>query len=232
MLSRISTGTLLKTEIGNDSEIGQQAKGYVESSTLVPDVLINSLIKSALKDNTEARIIFDGFPKTLDQAKKLDEMCTEYKKKLYGVIYLDVPDDKLLARMTGKRVHLKSGRTYHLLYNPPKKAGKDDVTGEALIQPDDSKEETVKKTISEFHKTMDPIIKYFEEKGSLRKVNGDLDIDGVWELVKKEVDAAMEVYNADKKERLEKEMNSDGEGQKKEADAAKAEEAGEDKKAT
>lgn len=204
----------------------------MESSTLVPDILINSLIGSALKDHLESRIIFDGFPKTLDQAKKLDEMCEEYKKKLYGVIYLDIPDDKLIARMTGKRIHVKSGRVYHLIYNPPKKAGKDDNTGEPLIQPEENKEVNVKKKISEFHTTMDPIIKHFEEKGCLRKVNGDLDIDGVWQLVKKEVDAAMEVYNADKKARLEKEMNSDGEGERKEADAAKEEAAGEAKKAT
>eukprot|EP00826_Nyctotherus_ovalis_P053171 TRINITY_DN6868_c0_g1_i5.p1 TRINITY_DN6868_c0_g1~~TRINITY_DN6868_c0_g1_i5.p1 ORF type:complete len:320 (-),score=131.24 TRINITY_DN6868_c0_g1_i5:142-969(-) len=228
---QISSGTMLKTEIGSTSDIGQQAKSFVDEGKLVPDIVMYTLIKKALSDNSTARVILNGFPKTLDQAKKLDEILPENAKKLYAVIYLDVPDAKLIERMTGKLVHTNSGRTYHLLYNPPKKAGKDDVTGEALVQPEECKEATVKTKLSEFHASMDPVIAYYEQKGVLRKVNGDQDIDAVWSLVEKEAEAVMTAYNADKKERLEKEMNSGDEAAEKPADEPKEEAEGGEQKA-
>jgi adenylate kinase len=195
----------------------------VDEKSLVPDTVMFSLIKKKLSEDTNAKVVFDGFPKTLDQAKKLDELLTGNNKKLYAAVYLDVPDAVLITRLTSHRIHTKSGRTYNTITNPPKKEGVDDITGEPLDIPKGYDEASVKTNLSEFHKTMDPVINYFGEKGLLKKIKGDQGLDAVWALVDKEMVAVTAAYNVDKDAFVKSQVDSDKE--KKEDEAAKEEKA-------
>lgn len=197
--SKVSTGSLLKDEVSKITDIGSKVKSFIDEGQLVPDAAMFTLIERTLDKVGYSRVVFDGFPRTLTQAQKLDEILPNKGRKLYAVIYLDIPDQKLMERRTGRWTHKSSGRTYHTSTNPPKAAGKDDITGEPLIQADEDKEENVKKKLEEFHTTCDPIIEYYEKKGILRKVNADQTIDEIWNEVDKIVAEVIETYKTEKK---------------------------------
>jgi adenylate kinase len=159
-IPQISTGDMLRAAVKAGTELGLEAKGYMDSGGLVPDGVIIGLVKERIQEpDCENGFLFDGFPRTIPQADAMKEAGVA----IDAVVDIDVPDEEIIKRMSGRRVHLASGRTYHVTFNPPKEEGKDDVTGEPLIQRDDDKEETVKKRLDVYHAQTEPLIGYYRE---------------------------------------------------------------------
>ena len=159
-IPQISTGDMLRAAIKAGTPLGIAAKKVMDGGGLVSDEIIIGLVKDRLRqDDCRAGYLFDGFPRTLPQAEamKAEGMGIDF------VLEIDVADSEIIERMSGRRVHPASGRTYHLKFNPPKVAGKDDVTGEDLIQRDDDQEETVKKRLQVYHSQTVPLIEYYQQ---------------------------------------------------------------------
>ena len=159
-IPQISTGDMLRAAVKAGTELGLKAKGYMDSGGLVPDEVIIGLVKERIQeDDCKKGFLFDGFPRTIPQADAMKEAGVA----IDAVVEIDVPDEEIIKRMSGRRAHLASGRTYHIIYNPPKVEGKDDVTGEPLIQRDDDKEETVKKRLEVYHAQTEPLVDYYKD---------------------------------------------------------------------
>src|SRR5512144_2811572 len=147
-IPQISTGDMLRAAVKAGTPLGVAAKKVMDAGQLVSDEIIIGLVQERLKaPDCKPGYLFDGFPRTIPQAEAMKKAGVP----LDYVLEIDVPDGDIIERMSGRRVHLASGRTYHLKYNPPKVAGKDDATGEALVQRDDDREETVKKRLEVYH---------------------------------------------------------------------------------
>jgi adenylate kinase len=161
-IPQISTGDMLRAAVKAGTPLGKEAKKIMDAGGLVSDDIIMGLIKERLQEpDCGNGYLFDGFPRTIAQAESM-------KNEGIGVDYvveITVPDEEIIKRMSGRRVHLSSGRTYHLVFNPPKEQGKDDVTGEPLIQRDDDKEETVRKRLQVYHDQTAPLIEYYSNWG-------------------------------------------------------------------
>ena len=159
-IPQISTGDMLRAALKEGTELGLKAKEYMDAGKLVPDDVIIGLVKERIKEPDCGKgFLFDGFPRTIPQADALKEAGVPVE----AVVDIDVPDAEIIKRMSGRRVHLASGRTYHLVFNPPKEEGKDDVTGEPLIQRDDDHEDTVRKRLDVYHSQTEPLIDYYKE---------------------------------------------------------------------
>jgi adenylate kinase len=159
-IPQISTGDMLRAAVKAGTKLGLEAKGHMDSGGLVPDDVIIGLVKERIQEpDCENGFLFDGFPRTIPQADAMKEAGVA----IDAVVDIDVPDEEIIKRMSGRRVHLASGRTYHVTFNPPREEGKDDVTGEPLIQRDDDKEETVKKRLDVYHAQTEPLIGYYRE---------------------------------------------------------------------
>lgn len=157
-IPQISTGDMLRAAVKAGTPLGLQAKAVMEAGGLVSDDLIINLVKERIAQPDCANgFLFDGFPRTIPQAEAMKDAGVP----LDIVLEIDVPDQDIIDRMAGRRVHLASGRTYHISYNPPKVAGKDDVTGEDLIQRDDDKEETVRKRLDIYHSQTKPLVTFY-----------------------------------------------------------------------
>ena len=159
-IPQISTGDMLRAAVKAGTPLGVEAKKVMDAGGLVSDDIIVGLVKDRLKQPDCANgYLFDGFPRTIPQADAMKEagVTIDY------VIEIDVPDEAIIERMSGRRVHQPSGRTYHVKYNPPKVEGKDDVTGEELIQRDDDKEETVKKRLAVYHEQTEVLVDYYNK---------------------------------------------------------------------
>lgn len=182
---------MLREEVKNKTPIGLKAKEFMDSGKLVPEDVIFEIIGKTLAKPECQRVMFDGFPRTLDQAKKLGELLKQKNQKLVAVIYLDVPDSELVERGTGRRIHPASGRSYHIKVKPPKVPDKDDITGEPLIQRDDDKAEVIMKRLETFHANNGPIISYYEEQKIVHKIKGNEKIDDVWKNVETALKEAM-----------------------------------------
>ncbi len=173
-IPQISTGDMLRAHVKAGTELGKAAKKIMDEGGLVSDDIIMGMVKERIKeDDCKNGYLFDGFPRTIPQAEAMKEAGIE----IDAVVEIDVPDEEIIKRMSGRRVHLPSGRTYHVIFNPPKVEGKDDVTGEDLIQRDDDKEETVKERLRVYHDQTEPLIDFYSkeaEAGTLKyvKVNG------------------------------------------------------------
>ncbi|MDJ0739674.1 MAG: adenylate kinase [Gammaproteobacteria bacterium] len=174
-IPQISTGDMLRAHVKAGSELGVAAKKIMDEGGLVSDDIIMGMVKERIQeDDCEAGYLFDGFPRTIPQAEALREAGVPVD----AVVEIDVPDEEIIKRMSGRRVHLASGRTYHVVFNPPKEEGKDDETGEPLIQRDDDQEETVKSRLKVYHDQTEPLISFYNkeaEAGNCRYVK----IDGV-----------------------------------------------------
>lgn len=156
-IPQISTGDMLRAAVKAGTPLGIEAKKVMDAGGLVSDDIILGLIDERIQeDDCKNGFLFDGFPRTLEQAEAL-----KLKLSVDAVVEIDVDDDEIIKRMSGRRVHLASGRTYHIIFNPPKEEGKDDVTGEDLIQRDDDQEETVKKRLDVYHEQTEPLIEYY-----------------------------------------------------------------------
>lgn len=159
-IPQISTGDMLRAAVKAGTELGIEAKKVMDAGGLVSDDLILGLVKERIKENDCANgFLFDGFPRTLAQADALKAQGVE----IDGVVEIDVDDAEIIKRMSGRRVHLNSGRTYHVVFNPPKVEGKDNETGEDLIQRDDDQEDTVKKRLEVYHEQTEPLIGYYTD---------------------------------------------------------------------
>lgn len=159
-IPQISTGDMLRAAVQAGTPLGMEAKKVMDAGGLVSDDIIIGLVKDRLKQPDCANgYLFDGFPRTIPQADAMKDagVGIDY------VLEIDVPDEAIIERMSGRRVHQSSGRTYHVRYNPPKVAGRDDVTGEELIQRDDDKEETVKKRLKVYHDQTEVLVGYYNK---------------------------------------------------------------------
>ena len=157
-IPQVSTGDMLRAEIKAGSELGLAAKGYMDRGALVPDDIVIGMAKARIaRPDCAAGFIVDGFPRNIAQAEALRHAGVD----IDYVVEIEVADDEILRRMSGRRVHPPSGRSYHVIYNPPKVADRDDVTGEPLIQRADDNEETVKKRIAAYHAVTKPLVNYY-----------------------------------------------------------------------
>ncbi len=158
-IPQISTGDMLRAAVKAGTELGLKAKGFMDSGGLVPDDVIIGLVKERIKESDcEKGFLFDGFPRTIPQADAMKEAGVP----IDAVVDINVPDEEIIKRMSGRRAHLASGRTYHIIFNPPKEEGQDDATGEPLVQRDDDKEETVRKRLEVYHDQTEPLIDYYK----------------------------------------------------------------------
>ncbi|MGD8874140.1 MAG: adenylate kinase [Gammaproteobacteria bacterium] len=159
-IPQISTGDMLRAAVKAGTPLGVEAKKVMDAGGLVSDDIILGLVDERIKDPDCANgYLFDGFPRTLAQADALKDKGV----KIDAVVEIDVDDDEIIKRMSGRRVHLASGRTYHVVFNPPKEEGKDDETGEPLIQRDDDQEATVRERLSVYHDQTEPLIEYYSK---------------------------------------------------------------------
>jgi adenylate kinase len=162
-IPQISTGDMLRAHVKAGTELGVAAKKIMDAGGLVSDDIIIGMVKERLtQDDCKAGYLFDGFPRTIPQAEAMKAAGVP----IDAVVEIDVPDAEIIKRMSGRRVHVASGRTYHVVFNPPKVAMKDDVTGEDLIQRDDDKEETVKKRLDIYHAQTEPLVKFYGDWGN------------------------------------------------------------------
>lgn len=158
-IPQISTGDMLRAAIAAGTPLGKNAKAIMDSGKLVSDDIIIGLVKERLQqDDCRRGFLFDGFPRTLPQADALKEANI----KLDHVIEISVPDSEIINRISGRRVHLPSGRVYHIKFNPPIKSGLDDVSGEPLVQRDDDSEDTIRKRLDVYHQQTEPLIEYYQ----------------------------------------------------------------------
>ena len=159
-IPQISTGDMLRAAVKAGTPLGVEAKKVMDAGGLVSDDIILGLVDERIKDPDCANgYLFDGFPRTLAQADALKDKGV----KIDAVVEIDVDDDEIIKRMSGRRVHLASGRTYHVVFNPPKEEGKDDATGEPLIQRDDDQEATVRERLNVYHDQTEPLIEYYSK---------------------------------------------------------------------
>jgi adenylate kinase len=159
-IPQISTGDMLRAAVKAGTPLGVEAKKFMDAGALVPDGVIIGLVKERIKQADCAKgFLFDGFPRTIPQADAMKNAGVN----LDYVVEVDVADAEIVKRLSGRRVHLASGRTYHVAFNPPKVAGKDDVTGEDLIQRDDDKEATVQKRLEVYHSQTKPLVAYYSK---------------------------------------------------------------------
>ena len=169
-----ATGNILRAAIEGDTELGREAKGYVDSGELVPDDLICRVIDERL-DSGEADdgFILDGFPRTVGQAEMLGETLSRRSRSLTAALLIDAPDDEVVRRLSGRRVCAKNNHVYHVEFDPPKNEGVCDQDGSRLTQRDDDKPETIRKRLEVYHEQTEPLIEWYEEQGLLRRFDGN-----------------------------------------------------------
>ena len=178
-IPQISTGDMLRASVSKGTELGLKAKVLMEKGELVPDDLILDLVKDRISEKDCVNgFLFDGFPRTLDQANALKDKGI----KIDCVIEIMVDDDEIIQRMSGRRVHTASGRTYHIKYNPPKQENIDDETGEPLIQRPDDNEETVRKRLAIYHDQTSPLVDFYKKSSLVQNGNKYIEVNGVGDI--------------------------------------------------
>ena len=182
----VSTGDIFRANIKEGTELGKEAKQYMDQGLLVPDELtVKILLDRVAKDDCKNGYVLDGFPRTIPQAEVLDKALNELGDKIDYAIDVDVPDENIVKRMGGRRACLTCGATYHIEHVPPKKEGICDKCGSELVLRDDDKPETVKNRLSVYHEQTQPLIDYYTEKGVLRTVDGTQDMKDVFAAIVK-----------------------------------------------
>lgn len=181
-IPHISTGDMFRQAIKEGTELGKKAKAYMDEGALVPDEVTNGIVEERLaKSDCDNGFLLDGFPRTIPQAEALEAITKKLNKQIDYVIQLDVPAEKLIERLTGRRVCPSCGATYHVINKPPKTEGVCDNCGTELVQRDDDKEETVQKRLEVNIEQTQPLLDFYKEKGVLVTVDGDQPIDKVFE---------------------------------------------------
>ena len=180
-IPHISTGDIFRANIKNNTELGQKAKTYMDKGELVPDSLVVDLIMDRFKEADCANgYVLDGFPRTIPQAEALDNALKANGEKVDFAINVEVPDENIINRMSGRRACVGCGATYHIKYNPTKVEGVCDACGEKLILRDDDKPETVKNRLSLYQEQTQPLIDYYNKAGVLAEVDGTKDMEDVF----------------------------------------------------
>ena len=182
----ISTGDIFRANIKNGTELGKEAKGYMDKGLLVPDELtVRLLLDRVAQDDCSNGYVLDGFPRTIPQAEVLDSELTKLGDSVDFAVDVDVPDENIIRRMSGRRACLNCGATYHIVNIPPKKEGICDVCGSELVLRDDDQPETVKNRLKVYHEQTQPLIEYYTGKGVLRTVDGTLPMEEVFDAIVK-----------------------------------------------
>ncbi len=185
-IPQISTGDMLRAAIKAGTAMGKLAKEAMDAGKLVTDEIIIGLVKDRIaQDDCKNGYLLDGFPRTLPQA----DAVTNAGIEIDAVIEIDVPDAEIVKRMSGRRAHLASGRTYHIIYNPPKVEGKDDVTGEDLVQRDDDKENVVLDRLKVYHEQTEPLVDYYKAQAAKNSKIKYITVDGTADI--KDVEEAI-----------------------------------------
>ena len=180
----ISTGDIFRANIKNGTELGMEAKKYMDQGLLVPDELtVRILLDRVAQEDCRDGYVLDGFPRTIPQAEVLDGALAELGDKIDFAINVDVPDENIIRRMGGRRACLSCGATYHIEFIPPKSEGLCDACGKELVLRDDDKPETVKNRLEVYHKQTQPLIDYYQEKGILRSVDGTVAMEEVFAAI-------------------------------------------------
>lgn len=181
----ISTGDIFRANIKNGTELGMEAKKYMDQGLLVPDELtVKILLDRVAQEDCKNGYVLDGFPRTIPQAEVLDKALTELGDQIDYAINVDVPDENIINRMSGRRACLGCGATYHIKHIPPKTEGVCDTCGQGLVLRDDDKPETVKNRLDVYHKQTQPLIDFYSEKGVLKAVDGTVDMQDVFAAIK------------------------------------------------
>jgi adenylate kinase len=180
-----STGIILREAVAEESELGREAKKYMDDGELVPDELINKVIAERL-DSGEADdgFLLDGFPRTIGQAEMLEKTLEGRNRELTSVLLIDAPDDEVVRRLSGRRTCAKGGHVYHVEFDPPKNEGVCDQDGSRLIQRDDDRPETVRKRLSVYHDQTVPLITWYEDRSLLRRFDGTRPPDEVHDRIR------------------------------------------------
>ena len=180
----ISTGDIFRANIKNGTELGMEAKKYMDQGLLVPDELtVRILLDRVAQDDCKNGYVLDGFPRTIPQAEVLDSELTKLGDHIDYAINVDVPDENIVKRMSGRRACLTCGATYHIEHVPPKKEGICDVCGSELVLRDDDKPETVKNRLNVYHEQTQPLIDFSTEKGVLKTVDGTVPMEEVFAAI-------------------------------------------------
>lgn len=186
-ICHLATGDMLREQVAKKTPLGREAKKIMDAGGLVSDEIMVNMIKNQLETNPECSngFILDGFPRTVTQAEKLDEMLISRKQKLMHAVELQIDDELLVARITGRLIHPASGRSYHKIFNPPKDHMKDDVTGEPLIQRSDDNEATLKKRLGTYHAQTTPVVSYYQKTGIWSPIDASQEPGQVWQAITK-----------------------------------------------
>lgn len=183
-IPHISTGDIFRANIKNGTELGTKAKEYMDKGLLVPDELTCDLVVDRIKQDDCAKgYILDGFPRTIPQAECLDNALNAMNDKIDYAVNVDVPDENIIKRMSGRRACVGCGATYHIVYNPTKEEGICDRCGKELILRDDDKPETVENRLNVYHEQTQPLIDYYNNKGVLQEVDGTKDMQEVFDAI-------------------------------------------------
>ena len=183
-IPHISTGDIFRANIKNGTELGKKAKEYMDQGLLVPDELTCDLVMDRIQqDDCKNGFVLDGFPRTIPQAEALDAALTKIGEKMDYAIDVDVPDENIVSRMSGRRACLDCGATYHIVSLPPKTEGKCDHCGSDLVLRDDDKPETVQKRLSVYHDQTQPLIDYYKKQGILKSVDGTQPMEAVFTAI-------------------------------------------------
>lgn len=186
----VSTGDIFRANIKNGTELGKKAKEYMDQGLLVPDELTVDLVIDRLsQDDCKNGYILDGFPRTIPQAEALDAALAKRGEKMDYAIDVNVPDENIVSRMSGRRACVGCGATYHIVHNPSKKGELCEVCGEKLILRDDDKPETVQKRLTVYHDQTQPLIDYYTEQQILKAVDGTQDMNDVFTAITKILEA-------------------------------------------
>ena len=187
-LCHLATGDLLRNAVAKGTSIGKEAKEIMGRGDLVPDKMVVDLIQDALNmPECERGVLLDGFPRTVPQAEALDRMFESKGKKIDHVVEFKTNDEELVERITGRRIHKASGRSYHVKFNPPKVEGVDDETGEELIQRPDDNEEVLRKRLDSYHTSTTPILDYYKKHNVLSSIDAMRDINDVYSDINKNI---------------------------------------------
>ena len=172
-LPYIATGDMLRQNVSDGTDLGREAKPYMDAGDLVPDAILVAMVAERLQEeDAQDGFILDGFPRTVPQADALDKQLGEMGRRITAVLLLDVPDDEVERRLSGRRVCVKKGHNYHVEFDPPKREGVCDQDGSRLVQRDDDKPEVVRNRLATYHKKTAPLIDFYDEHGLLRRIDG------------------------------------------------------------
>ena len=169
----ISTGEMLRANVKDETELGRQAKEYMDAGDLVPDDLILAMARERLeRDDARDGFILDGFPRTLAQAQALDDQLAQLGRRVTSALLIDVPDAEVIRRLAGRRVCVEAGHNYHVQLDPPKREGVCDQDGSRLIQRDDDKPDVIQHRLDVYHEMTKPLVEFYDERGLLRRIDG------------------------------------------------------------